>query len=195
MTDWTGVGKPCMLMIGLILCRVSQCGCPLHPSFSQQVLPVLLLFSDCSWLCWLLVILPNDQDLTLRSPLHTVDSPACFLRDTTKDVMTFIYTNILCHHELFASLCPVVSLSVPSSLWIRQVLLKLSGILGRKVSLLTRGFSKDELQNEIRNPLPFAKAVCSVVSDRRRGRCHTASSPVLLEPTWPVSSWCWNQVN
>jgi len=44
------------------------------------------------------MILPNDKDLTLRYPLHTVDSSACLLRDTSTDVMTFVFTNILCYH-------------------------------------------------------------------------------------------------
>jgi len=46
----------------------------------------------------LLMILPNDKDLTLRYPLHTVDSSACLLRDTSADVMTFAFTNVLCHY-------------------------------------------------------------------------------------------------
>jgi len=44
------------------------------------------------------MILPNDKDLTLRNPLHIVDSPACLHRDTSTDVMTFVFINILCHH-------------------------------------------------------------------------------------------------
>jgi len=44
------------------------------------------------------MVLPNDKDLTLRYPLHTVDSSACLLRDTSMYVMTFVFTNILCHH-------------------------------------------------------------------------------------------------
>ena len=75
------------------------------PSLFHQVLPVLLLLSDYSWLRCLWMILPNDKDLTLKYPLHTVDSSALLLRDTSTDVMTFVFTNILCNHICIVVRC------------------------------------------------------------------------------------------
>jgi len=80
----------------------------------------------------LLMILPNDKNLTLRYPLHTVDSPACLLRDTSTDVMTFAFT--IFSAIIFASLCLAVSLSTPSFfLWI--LLNKVARVVSHKREL------------------------------------------------------------
>jgi len=102
-----------MLIIGIILRRVSQCGRPLHPSFTKFCQycfcsRTTVGFADCGWFCPTIRIWRKDIRC-IQSILLLASSVTLFRTSSPLSSPTFSAI-------IFAPLCLAVSLSTPSFL-------------------------------------------------------------------------------